>query len=122
MDKPIEIKTTSPSALIIAVTALACFALSPIAQAISPPPDGGYPRFNTAEGQNALLTFYHRRQQHSGRLVFAGEPHHWQPEYGSWQCDAVVQYSRCKYSRWGRDAFKQHHRHLEHGPPARSAF
>jgi endosialidase-like protein len=34
---------------------LACFALSRTAQAVSPPPDGGYPGFNTAEGENALL-------------------------------------------------------------------
>ena len=26
------------------------------AQAVNPPPDGGYPGFNTAEGQNALLS------------------------------------------------------------------
>ena len=35
--------------------ALGVFALSPIAQAVSPPPDGGYPGQNTAEGQSALL-------------------------------------------------------------------
>jgi hypothetical protein len=29
-------------------------ALLPIAQAVVPPPDGGYLGFNTAEGQNAL--------------------------------------------------------------------
>jgi hypothetical protein len=34
--------------------ALGCVALLPDAQAVSPPPDGGYPNFNTAEGQNAL--------------------------------------------------------------------
>jgi hypothetical protein len=34
--------------------ALACFALSPVAQAVNPPPDGGYPNNNTAEGTNAL--------------------------------------------------------------------
>ena len=33
---------------------LATFALQPIAEAVVPPPDGGYPGFNTAEGQNAL--------------------------------------------------------------------
>ena len=32
---------------------LACFAVS---QAVLPPPDGGYPGFNTAEGQNALFS------------------------------------------------------------------
>jgi hypothetical protein len=35
---------------------LACFGLLPKAQAVSPPPDGGYPGGNTAEGQNALLS------------------------------------------------------------------
>ncbi len=40
--------------LIIAV--LACFGLLPKVQAVSPAPDGGYPGFNTAEGQNALLS------------------------------------------------------------------
>jgi hypothetical protein len=39
-----------------ALFAVACFALSPSAQAVSPAPDGGYPGFNTAEGQNALLS------------------------------------------------------------------
>jgi hypothetical protein len=33
---------------------LACFEFSPEAQAVVPPPDGGYPGGNTAEGQNAL--------------------------------------------------------------------
>jgi hypothetical protein len=35
---------------------LACLALSPIAQAVVPSPDGGYPGFNTAEGQKALFS------------------------------------------------------------------
>ena len=35
--------------------ALLCLGLLPNAQAVNPPPDGGYPGFNTAEGQNALL-------------------------------------------------------------------
>jgi hypothetical protein len=34
---------------------LACFALSPTARAVDPPPDGGYPNGNTAEGENALF-------------------------------------------------------------------
>jgi hypothetical protein len=36
--------------------ALLCFGLSPKAQAVSPPPDGAYPNFTTAEGQNALFS------------------------------------------------------------------
>ena len=34
---------------------LACFGLSPAARAVTPPPDGGYPNENTAEGTDALL-------------------------------------------------------------------
>ncbi|MGC2627647.1 MAG: hypothetical protein WA269_12490, partial [Candidatus Udaeobacter sp.] len=46
-------KTRIPPVLI--AFSLACFALSPRAQAVVPPPDGGYPGGNTAEGQDALL-------------------------------------------------------------------
>ena len=35
---------------------LGCYALLPRAQAVAPAPDGGYPGFNTAEGQNALFS------------------------------------------------------------------
>jgi hypothetical protein len=47
-------KTRTTSSTLIALL-LACFALSPLAHAVVPPPDGGYPGFNTAEGQNALF-------------------------------------------------------------------
>ena len=46
-------KTTILSLLVI--FALACFGLVPGVHAVSPPPDGGYPGANTAEGQDALL-------------------------------------------------------------------
>ena len=39
---------------LILIPPLTYFLLSPISQAVSPPPDGGYPNFTTAEGQNAL--------------------------------------------------------------------
>jgi hypothetical protein len=45
-------KTRIPPVLI--TFAFVCFALLPRAQAVVPPPDGGYANFNTAEGQNAL--------------------------------------------------------------------
>src|SRR5262245_64298548 len=41
--------------LLIALS-LACVALLPKVQAVVPPPDGGYPGFNTAEGQSALFS------------------------------------------------------------------
>jgi hypothetical protein len=55
---PIELKTTTPPFLIAIALAVSCFALSPPPNAfgVSPPPDGGYPGFNTAEGQNALFS------------------------------------------------------------------
>src|SRR4029453_5293564 len=40
--------------LTITVAGIACFALLPIARAVSPAPDGGYPNLTTAEGTNAL--------------------------------------------------------------------
>jgi Chaperone of endosialidase len=45
------------SSFTVVVLALGSFALalSPIAQAVTPAPDGGYPGGNTAEGHNALL-------------------------------------------------------------------
>ena len=42
-------------AALLFVVPLVCFGLLPKAQAVNPPPDGGYPGGNTAEGQNALL-------------------------------------------------------------------
>jgi hypothetical protein len=48
------IKRTTP--LFLISLALACCAISRMAQAVSPPPDGGYPGGNTAEGQAALLS------------------------------------------------------------------
>ena len=53
MNPLIWLKTTAT--LLIAL-ALFGFAILPKAQAVVPPPDGGYPGFNTAEGQNALFS------------------------------------------------------------------
>lgn len=41
---------------LILVSLLTSFAFLQPAQAVVPPPDGGYPNFNTAEGQNALFS------------------------------------------------------------------
>jgi hypothetical protein len=41
---------------LLVTIAFACFALLPTAQAVVPPPDGGYPGANTAEGQHALFS------------------------------------------------------------------
>src|SRR2546423_11629641 len=39
---------------IVSATALVCLGLCQVARAVSPPPDGGYPGANTAEGDQAL--------------------------------------------------------------------
>jgi hypothetical protein len=51
MNPLIQLKTTPP---LLITLALLCTGLLPRAQAVSPAPDGGYPRQNTAEGQGAL--------------------------------------------------------------------
>src|SRR5262245_58686826 len=48
----IELKKTNP---LFTITLLLAFALMPLAKGVVPPPDGGYPGGNTAEGQGALL-------------------------------------------------------------------
>jgi hypothetical protein len=42
-------------ALLLIPLAFACFALVQNTQAVNPPPDGGYPGANTAEGTDALF-------------------------------------------------------------------
>jgi hypothetical protein len=42
--------------LIHILMGIVCIGLLPQGQAVAPPPDGGYPGWNTAEGQNALLS------------------------------------------------------------------
>ena len=53
MNPLIQVKAAS---IFLVAFGFVCFALSPSAHAVSPPPDGGYPGGNTAEGQNALLS------------------------------------------------------------------
>ena len=48
-------KTNIASLVLIPLLVLNCFGSLPTSQAVTPPPDGGYPGGNTAEGQNALL-------------------------------------------------------------------
>ena len=55
MNSMIQCKLTILPLLIAGV--LACFGLLSKAEAVVPAPDGGYPGFNTAEGQNALFSF-----------------------------------------------------------------
>ena len=54
MNPLIRLRKATP--LFLALFVLGSLALLPGAQAVSPPPDGGYPGGNTAEGQKALLS------------------------------------------------------------------
>ena len=56
MNPLIHLKKAPPPFLIPLALALGWLALSPTARAVDPPPDGGYPNFNTAEGDDALLS------------------------------------------------------------------
>jgi len=68
MQQAIQLKTTIPpgrnssnrspwrGGLFLIALTLALFGLSPTAQAVTPAPDGGYPDFNTAEGDDALFS------------------------------------------------------------------
>jgi hypothetical protein len=44
----------TPIPLFLVISSLTCFSFLPEGQAVSPPPDGGYPGGNTAEGTSAL--------------------------------------------------------------------
>jgi hypothetical protein len=56
MNKLIRIRPPRPLSTLLVLLLVSCLASSPIAQAILPAPDGGYPGYNTAEGQNALFS------------------------------------------------------------------
>ncbi|HEX4707664.1 MAG TPA: tail fiber domain-containing protein [Candidatus Angelobacter sp.] len=53
MNPLIQSKATILPLLISLV--LTCFSIAPKAKAVSPPPDGGYPGLNTAEGEDSLF-------------------------------------------------------------------
>ena len=59
MNPLIQFRQTILPFLIVSV--LGCFGFSPTAQAVSPPPDGGYPGNNTAEGDSALFSLTNGR-------------------------------------------------------------
>ncbi len=50
-----RIQFTTPTRLFVIAFVLLCFGVSPRTQAVNPPPDGGYPVNNTAEGSGALF-------------------------------------------------------------------
>ena len=107
--------------LMIILPVLACFALLPGAQAVSPAPDGCYPNYTTAEGCNALQ-FLAGGFGNTGigwySLYLAGDSNYNTGvgggalalntggfQYRSWCCSAVAQHHRrTKHSHWNRHA------------------
>ena len=63
---PTRSKRNSIGGVVLVALLLVCMGLLPRARAVSPPPDGGYANFNTAEGTNALLhpLYSQRHLQH----------------------------------------------------------
>ena len=67
---------------ILTAIALEFLALSPGMRAVTPPPDGGYPGANTAEGQDALFKSYYRRLQHGNWFRISEDEHHQSVQHG----------------------------------------
>ena len=87
------------------LVALAYFELSPASQAVSPPPDGGYPGLTTAEGSNALknLTTGVGNTAAGWYSLFGNSTANFNTGVG-W--NASIQQRRPKYSHWRRGALK----------------
>lgn len=49
-------RSQSYAALVAVLVSVAAFAIGPLARGVTPPPDGGYPNANTAEGDQALFS------------------------------------------------------------------
>jgi hypothetical protein len=56
--------------LIHILMGIVCIGLLPTTRAVSPPPDGGYPNFTTAEGDHALQVLTSGAGEHSNWYVF----------------------------------------------------
>ena len=56
LNAPIQLERIIPLFVTSVVLAIACFAVLPKTRAVTPAPDGGYPNWNTAEGQDALFS------------------------------------------------------------------
>ena len=64
---------------------LACLAISPIAQAVVPAPDGGYSGQNTAEGTSALLRLNGGTNNTAVGWASLGFDVTGKPEHGCWR-------------------------------------
>jgi hypothetical protein len=101
--------------------ALFCFGSLPKAQAVSPPPDGGYPGFNTAEGTDALksLTTGVGDTAVGWFSLFGNTDGSFNTAVGAGTLlfnvgDQSTGEGVSKYSDWHGGAFIQHHRIQQH--------
>ena len=94
---------------------LVVFALSPITHAVSPPPDGGYPGGNTAEGQQALFSV--TTGTYNTAVGFLSLRNNTEGQFNTaiGARRAPCQHRGTQYRDWCWSAFKQHHRQLQHG-------
>ena len=85
---------------LLALLLLGCFALLPTAQAVSPPPDGGYPVGNTAEGQNALLSLTSGAYNTAVGLFSLRSITTGRFKHSPWRWSTPCQYCRPQYGDW----------------------
>src|SRR5882724_6387813 len=97
---PGHMKTKTRSLVLIPL--LAYFSALPTSQAVNPPPDGGYPGFNTAEGQNALFSLTTGSANTVAGWFFTSKQPHRQPQHGHRRRDASFQHCRQQHGDWRR--------------------
>ena len=119
------------AALIFVILLLGCFGLLHKAQAVNPPPDGGYPGGNTAEGQAPFLALprahtirrsggFHLSPlrlavQHGAWNRGALYHRHQQLEYGYRRRCALQEHWKQQHGQWSIKPFQQYHRLKQHG-------
>ena len=107
-----------------ALFAFACFALLPAPNAfgVVPAPDGGYPGFNTAEGQNALLHLTTGTANTALGWVSLENVTAGSFNTGCWRWNPCAQQRRSEYGHWRCSALAEHHRQPTTRPMERLPF
>src|SRR4051812_18491954 len=129
MNRCIELRKTNP---LLGITLLLAFGLMPLVKAVVPSPDGGYPNFTTAEGQNALFTLSSGAANtavgwFSLKSVTTGSfntgvrrrnlgAQHRRCQYGKWDCGALIQYHRLqRHGSWSGCSVTQYYCRRQYG-------
>jgi len=96
--------------VVLVALILVSFGLAQVAQAVSPPPDGGYPGANTAEGQEALLNLNTGDFNMAVGWLSIATLTTGQLNTAIGAGTLLYQHRRRKYGHWCREALEQHHR------------